>query len=599
MILSWMLYASAVALLLALAAWTLEGVVRQHGWPVRGVWIGALLGSLLIPVLTSTLPPERTSPVGTAAANPTAEHPRTPSVPAVWAEWAEPLTSAATAPARKPDLDSWILALWGIASTALALALALSYRALIRRRGEWVRREVDGRTVWVSRDTGPAVIGFLPGRVVMPEWLLGARATDRLIALAHEEEHVRARDPGLLLGTLLLCVALPWNLALWWIAQRLRRAVEIDCDLRVLARGVDPRAYSRLLVEVMERGAALRFGVAALSESPSFLERRIRIMLASRSRWWWSRASASLLLASGMVTAACQVDRPGRSPIPATGATYAVDEDGALSRQSDTVAVVAVDTAPKDVEISAGPEIVPPAAPASEALDPLQVAMRAAIAQFYPNLLTERIAGGRTNVYLLADDRGAMVKTAIDTEERSGSCGRILESGLGATVDRKATEAAGCMRLIAGRAGPSEIHIYWAALKARPGAEGAPPAGPYRFAAIARRDDLPDAVLQAAIERHHPDALREGLPLGEILWFIADRNHRVLHAGRGRVYGSSRTAELELEERFPGLDIGAILMSSRVRAATGDRIRLIWATLKEPGSAPDPGDGQAEAVGRP
>ncbi|UUZ52386.1 hypothetical protein LP419_22985 [Massilia sp. H-1] len=44
-----------------------------------------------------------------------------------------------------------------------------------------------------------------------------------------------ARDPQLLGLALLVLVAMPWNLPMWWQLRRLRHAIEVDCDARVLA----------------------------------------------------------------------------------------------------------------------------------------------------------------------------------------------------------------------------------------------------------------------------------------------------------------------------------------------------------------------------
>ena len=43
--------------------------------------------------------------------------------------------------------------------------------------------------------------------------------------LAHEEEHVRARDPWLLAAAGLALVAVPWNIAAWLVVRRLRLAL--------------------------------------------------------------------------------------------------------------------------------------------------------------------------------------------------------------------------------------------------------------------------------------------------------------------------------------------------------------------------------------
>ena len=44
----------------------------------------------------------------------------------------------------------------------------------------------------------------------------------RRLMLAHEEEHLHAKDPLLLLVASCLTILLPWNLPLWWQLRRLR-----------------------------------------------------------------------------------------------------------------------------------------------------------------------------------------------------------------------------------------------------------------------------------------------------------------------------------------------------------------------------------------
>jgi hypothetical protein len=38
-------------------------------------------------------------------------------------------------------------------------------------------------------------------------------------------------------GAAFTVAALPWNVALWWQLMRLRAAIELDCDKRVVADG--------------------------------------------------------------------------------------------------------------------------------------------------------------------------------------------------------------------------------------------------------------------------------------------------------------------------------------------------------------------------
>lgn len=325
MMLLWMLYSSAVTLLLAVAAWILEPTIRQRGWPVRWLWALSMLGSLLLPLLAAVLPFRRALPAS-APPLPHADgaQPSAPLPIAEWNFWTEPL-GAVAAPARNTGINSWLLALWVLTSALIALAIVSSYATFLRRCRRWTLREIDGRAVWVSPDTGPAVVGVFPGRIVIPEWVVGTGVRERTLILTHEEEHIRAGDPRLLFGTLLLATAFPWNVALWWTWRSLRRAVEIDCDLRVLARGADPGAYSRVLIDATERGTARHFAVAALSESPSFLERRIRLMLEPKARRGWARTGGASLVAIACVLAACGLQQPDQAETLVASAAAGVE----------------------------------------------------------------------------------------------------------------------------------------------------------------------------------------------------------------------------------------------------------------------------------
>jgi hypothetical protein len=163
----------------------------------------------------------------------------------------------------------------------------------------------------------------LHSRIVVPSWFSEREATERALILAHENEHVKARDPALLAGALLALVAFPWNAPLWWQCFRIKQAVELDCDQRVLARGTDPRAYSRLLLEVTARHARQPMAIASLSDSSSLLERRIRAMLAHRKPRRRAVDARSFMIAGAALVAACSVDRP--TAVPEANGTNAGD----------------------------------------------------------------------------------------------------------------------------------------------------------------------------------------------------------------------------------------------------------------------------------
>ena len=176
--------------------------------------------------------------------------------------------------------------------------------------------EVDGVAVLVSERTGPAAMGVLRGRVVLPRWALGLEPAQRRLMVLHEAEHVRAGDPQLALAGLVVCALMPWNVAAWWQLGRLRLALEMDCDARVLARSDDVRSYGSLLLEVgQRRGAGLAVGLA---ETRSSLERRIRMMTRTTTGRRTLRALGLAVASAGVLVMACET--PGPTEVGAPGA---------------------------------------------------------------------------------------------------------------------------------------------------------------------------------------------------------------------------------------------------------------------------------------
>jgi TonB family protein len=139
----------------------------------------------------------------------------------------------------------------------------------------------------------------------------------RRLVLRHELEHRAAGDPWLLLGGVTAIALAPWNVALWWQVGRLRLAVEVDCDARVLrAHGNTPAAverYGLLLLALGQRGGGLlRLAVPALSEPVSTLERRIAAMTDRTPRNRWLRALALAGTAAAVTAVACVTPSPDR-----------------------------------------------------------------------------------------------------------------------------------------------------------------------------------------------------------------------------------------------------------------------------------------------
>jgi hypothetical protein len=230
--------------------------------------------------------------------------------------------------------------LWALLSGSGAVFLASAGRSLRRRRRKWRWTKVDGVLTLVTKNTGPAVVGFLDGVIVLPRWVVEMDERERRLVVAHEEEHLRARDSHLL--ALLVALALmPWNAPLWWQARRLRHAIELDCDARVLSRGGDPRSYGALLIEIGRRASGCAVPIAAFSESSTFLERRIRAMVNRKPQGWRAFAGASAAVAVLLVLFACELPLPTMVAPAQAETSGSVAPDGgrtaALPEASDTV----------------------------------------------------------------------------------------------------------------------------------------------------------------------------------------------------------------------------------------------------------------------
>lgn len=321
--LAWMVYVAAVSLLLAGAAFAAERSAQARKAPTRWLWGASILASLALPMIMSSVSiqlPRLPGPAGLAPPRaPLVLHEMTISAlrPSAWLDTT--IGPAATAPA----LDVILAWAWAGASAAILLAILFQGARLHRRRRAWTRGEIAGASVEVSEDVGPAVVGLLRPRVVVPRWITEADPQTQALVIAHERSHLDARDAQLLALAILLIVAMPWNLPLWWQLRRLRLAIEMDCDLRVLKGGHDVARYGEALILVGERQSSPVAVVAAMSEPRSFLEQRIRKMLWEPKKFTWAAASATACLAFVLAASAAEVSPPDAGPAPFAGSAAA------------------------------------------------------------------------------------------------------------------------------------------------------------------------------------------------------------------------------------------------------------------------------------
>lgn len=339
MILAWMVFAALVSALAAAGAWALEGAGRLARMPVRFVWLAALVGSVALAGLGPARAPVVTAPTpapggdeATAAAS---------TLPALEAPAPRPGPAAVVSAARRAltwpvgmaaqasgVAGGWLGRLLGGVWAGLVVVMlglgALTLRRYRAARRGWPERTVGGVAVRVSPSVGPAVLGLARPEIVVPSWLMARAPAEQRMVVLHEREHVRARDGWVLAAGWLAVAAVPWNPVAWWMLERLRVAVELDCDARVLRHDVGPGAYGRMLIDLAARGPGLSLGVPALAGPRVTLERRILAMTRDSSVTT-SRFRIAALGALGAITflAACEARMPTEADIEEMDATTA------------------------------------------------------------------------------------------------------------------------------------------------------------------------------------------------------------------------------------------------------------------------------------
>ena len=177
-------------------------------------------------------------------------------------------------------IDQTFLILWAGASAALIVRLVFGIAVLRRWRRTLPVVDIDGVPARLSPTAGPAVIGFWAGELMIPSWVLTLERSARSLIVRHEQQHVATNDARLLWLAALLPSLVPWNVFSWWQASRLRLAVEMDCDARVLRDLPRPAEYARLLVDIAER-SVLAPSVPAVMPTLIGSARRLRYRLVA------------------------------------------------------------------------------------------------------------------------------------------------------------------------------------------------------------------------------------------------------------------------------------------------------------------------------
>jgi TonB-dependent SusC/RagA subfamily outer membrane receptor len=322
-----MVYTGLVGMLVAVAASAIDRVARLAGRPTRWVWVGGIV----VAVGLAAIAPYRTAAPRLATA--TADRAATITASSVPTEtWWSTITDAvgeargvidtslvrglALVERQLPvSAGAFALVAWLVASAVLALVAVRVHTGFSRARRRWPVADIHGTRVRVSPSTGPVVIGLARPEIVVPRWMLHRAPSEQRVVLAHEAEHVRAGDALVLATASVAAILMPWNPALWYMLSRVRLAVELDCDARVLRGGVAAMTYGTLLIDLAEQALPLKLTAVALADDVSHLHRRILAMKPQSSRFAFVRGGAAAAVALAGFLVACEAKMPTESDI--------------------------------------------------------------------------------------------------------------------------------------------------------------------------------------------------------------------------------------------------------------------------------------------
>lgn len=549
MIAAWMVYALVISLLVSAAALIAERIAILRGQQSRWIWVSALLLSLVLPALFAWQGARSNARPATAVVALASQEapPVYAQSPIVW------IGGATTSVARRVTLDTWLLAGWSTMSVLALATLSIGWMQLRRRLRSGVAGNVDGVSVTVTHDVGPAVVGIIRPRIVIPTWLLQADAATQAVAIAHEREHLQVQDIRVLGGALLLAVLLPWNLPIWWQLRRLRFAMEVDCDRRVLRAGQSRASYSAVLLSVATRLVPLRAAATGLSESGSSLEKRIRIMHAPvRKRW---RLLAAVLGSScvALLAVAAKVTTPPILPLTA--------------------------------DLSADGLPLLPTPVATQTAD--EASLARAVGYFYPQLLTTR-QDGRAYVWAIVNERGEVSQIEMTLRPAWESDAEFTRNWQEYLQRAGVVESQIRQELVMQiPAGPNYVVVAWvmqAGAIARDTSAPTYELAPRQAKAMEARMLATAEAQRRVIEHFDAAAISEGVPRGQELWFLIDPEGKVLRAGRRKTITDPQASRLAMQRMFSEISVGYVTRGTPVKDATGKRVPVSWQWLEKAGS---------------
>lgn len=392
MVLIWMLSIVLTTALVGLSALLLDQVAGAVGLPRRWIWFGAYLVSALVIVIPS--PTHLPGLFGTVGSGNVGGN-------GASALGVSEVVGGTSAVVGIPlPLDQILLGLWAALTVWFLGRWAVAWILTGREARGWHRVELPEGEVLVSEGTGPAVVGLTDACIVVPRWVLGLPPLDRTLVLAHEDQHRRAGDPLLVCLATLLTAALPWNVPLWACLRRLREAVELDCDARVVRTFPHARrVYGSLLVRVASGPTAAGLAFAPFTHRTRDLERRLEMITEQFTRRSRLQVGAFASGAMVLLVSACLVpgtDDAEEAPTSPTPSEVGVAQDAAEATPARALAEEPAFT-PFDVrpELLNTPEV------------------QAALEANYPATLKDAGIGGVVVLQMFIDESGELQNALV------------------------------------------------------------------------------------------------------------------------------------------------------------------------------------------
>jgi len=553
--LSWMLHAMVVTFVFGLAAALWERAAIMSRWPARWGWVCAIGLSVGVPIADLMLPGATSRLIVEIAAEPSTAA----------SAWDSRLANALSVtsfslPRTTLSIDQWLGWSWFLASVSTAVYFGLRYYQMQRECRRSARAVMAGHAVAITNNLGPAVIGWVRPTIAIPQWLDQLTPDQRELVVAHEVEHLQARDVQLLGAGILLLILFPWNAVLWWLFLRLRLAIEFDCDGRVLRRGGDPVQYGKMLLHAstMSVGSA-RVG-PALFESASSLEKRIRAFVRGRARYDRYLVAVWAVTSAAVGVAATNVDSPPKSSW--------------------------------QVASSSGTEL---GLPSPQHQFDEQWSSIIDVAEFFePTVLQAASQGMTAYLFLVVDSAGRVA--AHHSELRPAlQQDAISEQYARKVLEENGAQSAGVytvflqVRLRDSSRNPSSV-----VLAVDPAAKPLSMRAPSVDLAAIRRDRewlQASLIRRAQIERSllsaaDPAAIDTGLAAGEELWIVLDSDGKYMNSGRRRIITDPNESRRFIRAIHPTFAITDVVRGTSVRDASGNRIQVSWHWLRAEGAAP-------------